>query len=291
MLPSFATFDSLESRCLAAAEPVAAVPAPMTLERTIAFDRVSFRYEGSREAAVSNVSLTIAAGATTALVGPSGAGKSTLADLLLGLIEPTEGEIAIDGQRLDASRLASWRSQIGYVHQDSFLFHDTVRANLLWAQPDATPDDLRRVLGLAAADDFVSRLPAGVDTVIGDRGVLLSGGERQRIALARALLRRPRLLILDEATNALDSENEGRIQQAIERLQHHTTIVLITHRLATVRLADAIHVIERGQIVESGSWPDLMRKADGRFRQLCQLQSLAHTDARPAQWPAGAAAS
>ena len=273
-LPSFAAFDALEARCLAAAEPARIVPQPLELGRSIEFERVTFQYPGAVERpALVAFDLSIQARTTVAIVGPSGAGKSTCADLLLGLIEPTEGVLKIDGQVLDGSRLDDWRRRIGYVNQDTFLFHDTVRANLLWASPAASASELDRVLGLAAADEFVKRLPEGLDTVIGDRGVLLSGGERQRLALARALLRRPQLLVLDEATNALDYENESRIQIAIERLRQHMTIVVITHRLNTVRGADAIHVLDGGVLVESGTWNSLLARGDGRFRQLYDAQA------------------
>jgi ATP-binding cassette subfamily C protein len=291
MLPSFAAFDALEAQCVAAAERQAGRPQPIRFEHAVTFDRVTFSYDGKSEAALADVTFEIRAGATTAFVGPSGAGKSTIADLLLGLIEPTSGRILVDGQVLDASRLAAWREQIGYVHQDSFLFHDTIRANLLWARPAASSDELDTVLRLAAADGFVSSLPAGMDTVIGDRGVLLSGGERQRIALARALLRQPTLLVLDEATNALDAENERRIQEAIEGIRHQTTVVVITHRLSTVRTADAIHVLDRARLTESGSWTDLMAQSDGRFRQLCQIQTLNEQDEARPDWAVGVAAS
>ena len=291
MLPSFAAFDALEAQCLAAAERQVGRPQPIRFEHAVTFDRVTFAYDGKGEPALADATFDIRAGATTAFIGPSGAGKSTIADLLLGLIEPTGGRILVDEQMLDASRLAAWREQIGYVHQDSFLFHDTIRANLLWARPAATPDDLDRVLRLAAADRFVASLPLGIDTVIGDRGVLLSGGERQRIALARALLRQPMLLVLDEATNALDTENERRIQEAIEGLRHQTTIVVITHRLSAVRTADAIHVLDRGRLTESGSWTELMSRSDGRFRQLSQIQTLSDQgEARP-DWAVGVAVS
>jgi len=209
-----------------------------------------------------------------AIDGPAGAGKSTIADLILGLIEPTRGTITVDGRPLSADRLRAWREMIGYVNQDTFLFHDSIRANLLWARPDAPPDEVDRVLHLAAADDFVARLPKGIETVIGDRGVLVSGGERQRLALARALLRRPALLVLDEATNALDSENEARIQLAVDRLRHEMTILVITHRLATVRHADTIHVLDGGRLVETGTWDELLARRGGRFRRLCEAQGL-----------------
>jgi ATP-binding cassette subfamily C protein len=154
-----------------------------------------------------------------------------------------------------------------------------VRANLVWAQPEATDEDLWRALRLASADDFVASLPQGLATVVGDRGVLLSGGERQRLTLARALVGRPDLLILDEATSSLDSENERRIREAISRLHHQTTIVVITHRLSVVRNADRIWLLERGRIVESGSWDDLVTCSTGRFRELCAAQGLLGTTA------------
>ncbi|MGH9173140.1 MAG: ABC transporter ATP-binding protein, partial [Vicinamibacterales bacterium] len=207
--------------------------------------------------AVRQLDMAIRQGTLTALVGASGAGKSTVADLLLGLLTPTEGQILVDGQPLTPDRLKAWRSQVGYVPQDTFLVHDTVRANLLWARPEASESDLWQALHLAAADEFVAGLAEGLDTVIGDRGLLISGGERQRLAFARALLRKPRLLILDEATNALDAENQSRIQRAIERLRHTTTIVMITHRLSTVRSADMIHVMDAGRLVDSGAWTEL----------------------------------
>ena len=211
-------------------------------------------------------------------MGSSGAGKSTIADLLMGLITPEMGRITVDGVPLEHSQ--SWRESIGYVAQDTFLFHDTVRANLLWARPDATESELSEVLTMAAAEEFVSRLPQQLDTVIGDRGATLSQGERQRLALARALLRRPKLLVFDEATNSLDSENETRILSAIEHLREGiagagVTTVLIAHRLSTIRWADLIYVIEAGRVVESGDWTTLSVKLDGRFRSWCVAQGLA----------------
>jgi ATP-binding cassette subfamily C protein len=172
----------------------------------------SFSYAADGQSDVEHVNLKVDAGKMTAVVGTSGAGKSTLADLLIGLIGPQKGEVLIDGIPLDAQRLEAWRSRIGYVAQETFLFNDTVWANLLWTRPDATDEDLHIAHHLAAADEFVARLPDGMETVLGDRGVLLSGGERQQLARARALLREPSLLILDETKSNLDSENERRIQ-------------------------------------------------------------------------------
>jgi ATP-binding cassette subfamily C protein len=218
--------------------------------------------------------LDIKAGEMTAIVGPSGAGKTTIADLLMGLIIPGKGHVLIDDQPLMGERMKAWRDQIGYVPQDTFLFHDTLRTNLLWAKPDVEDEEINQALRFAAAGEFVSGLPKGLDTIVGDRGVLISAGERQRIALARALLRKPSLLILDEATSSLDSENEKRIQNAIETLHSQMTILIMTHRLSAVREADIIHVLEKGQLVESGTWGSLMANRDGRFFALCQAQGI-----------------
>jgi ATP-binding cassette subfamily C protein len=205
-------------------------------------------------------------------VGPSGAGKSTLADLILGLIVPQQGRLLVDGSPLVPEFVQPWRKQIGYVAQDTFLFHDTVRSNLLWAQPHATEEEIWEALRFAAADACVFGLPRGLDTVVGDRGVLLSGGERQRLALARALLRKPTLLILDEATSSLDPESERRILRVIDQLLGSITIVTISHRLSAVRGAHVIHVLERGRLVESETFSALMVKENGKFRALYQAE-------------------
>jgi len=270
-LPAVAAIRDLEERCEASARVVSDTPRPLTLQKSVRFDRVTFRYD--TEPAVRDLDLTIAAEATTAIVGPSGAGKSTVADLLLGLLTPSSGQILVDEQPLTVNELAAWRAGIGYVPQDTFLFHDTVRANLDWAMPGVSEEEMWLALDQAAAREFVQALPAGLDTVIGDRGILVSGGERQRLALARALVRRPRLLILDEATSALDSENEERIRLAVEGLRHRMGIVVITHRLSTIRHADAVHVLEGGRLVESGTWSELVARR-GRFRELLDRQGL-----------------
>ena len=180
----------------------------------------------------------------------------------------------VDGNMLEPRLLRPWREQIGYVAQDTFLFNDTVRSNLLWACPEAGEEEIWQALKLAAAAGFISELPEGLETVLGDRGVRLSGGERQRLALARALLREPSLLILDEATSALDSKNERRIQDAIDRLHGSVTILVITHRLSTVREADVIYVLESGRVVESGTWEALISNEDGRFSALAGAQGI-----------------
>ena len=242
--PALETIESLIASCNAAPEGRAGgVPAPV-LSQGIELRDVSFSYdkaEGNMQ--VASLDMTIDAGRTTAIVGPSGAGKSTVADLLLGLLRPSSGEILVDGVNLAGVDLASWRAQIGYVAQDTFLFNDTVRFNLDWAKPGARETEMHEALEQSAALGFVLELPDGFDTVIGERGVRLSGGERQRLSLARALLRKPRLLILDEATSALDYANEEKIFDAIARLHGGMTIVIITHRLATVESADRVYRI------------------------------------------------
>jgi ABC-type multidrug transport system fused ATPase/permease subunit len=238
------------------------------LKSALQLKQVNFAYD--QKTALKNINLTIRANQTLAIVGHSGAGKSTLADILIGLFVPDAGEMCVDGEAVVGEHLQAWRQSIGYVTQETFLFHDTVLANLRWAKPDASEAEIQAVLKMAAADQFVQGLPEGLNTVIGDRGVRLSGGERQRLALARALLREPALLVLDEATNALDTVSEARIQEALIALRGKMTIVIIAHRLSTVRHADNIIVMERGCIVESGSWRTLEAGGAGQFQMLLQ---------------------
>jgi ATP-binding cassette subfamily C protein len=275
LLPGFATVTRIEEQCRAEAEPDADIGEPLEFRSALRFENVSFSYPPGLSPVLRGIDLTIPVGRTVAIVGPSGAGKSTIADLLMGLMPPGSGRITVDGTPLNPARARSWREEIGYVAQDTFLFHDTVRANLLWARPDATESELRAALERAAADEFVARLPQDLDTIVGDRGATLSQGERQRLALARALLRQPRLLVLDESTNSLDSENETRILSAIEQIHGGITTVLIAHRLSTIRWADLIYVIENGRVVESGDWETLAARLDGRFRSWCVAQGLA----------------
>jgi len=274
VLPAYAEVMGVMMRCEAAAESKAERSEEVELRHGVRFEEVSFSYGEEATPAIHDLDLSIEAEKTTAIVGPSGAGKSTVADMVTGLIMPARGRILVDGTALSPERVRSWRSQIGYVAQDTFLFNDTVRANLLWARPEAKDQEIDRMLKLAAAEEFVSKLPEGLDTILGDRGVRLSGGERQRLALARALLREPSLLILDEATSALDSENEKRIQSAIEGLHGRVSILIITHRLSTVRKADVINVLEGGRLVESGDWDTLVGKEGGRFSALARAQDI-----------------
>jgi ATP-binding cassette subfamily C protein len=266
---------SRETLSVGAEDPVV-VP---VMTRAVHLERVTFAYSEGGAPAVNAVSLSIPSGQTTAIVGPSGCGKTTVADLVTGLLSPTSGRVAVDDRELNAECAPGWRRRIGYVAQDAFFFHDTVRANLKWAAPDASEADMGRAIRAAAAG-FVFAFPDGIDTVIGDRGTRLSGGERQRLALARALLRQPDLLILDEATSALDPVNERKVLEAVDGLRGSTTILLITHRLWTLRHVDTIHVMEDGRLVESGPWDTLRAAAGSRFSTLCRSGEMtARSDA------------
>jgi ATP-binding cassette, subfamily C, bacterial len=274
-LPAFENLMTIYRECKANAEvPSAAGPGPETdlsPAHEIRLEHVGFRYEPDRPLVLNDLSLAIASGRVTAIVGSSGAGKSTVADLINGLLSPVSGQVLIDGVELTPQTARGWRRHVGYVAQDTVLFHDTVRNNLRWANPDASEKEMRESLGLAAAE-FVFELPQGLDTTVGDRGMLLSHGQRQRIALARALLRKPGLLILDEATSSLDFDNEKRILDAIERLQGRATVLLIAHRVSAIQRAEIIYVIENGRVAESGDWQSLSKHPSNRVGSLFQLQ-------------------
>lgn len=253
MLPAFSNVMKLEKECQENSEVPGEMDEKIKLEKEIKFEDVRFSYLGEDHFTIPGLNLTIPAGKTTAIAGPSGAGKSTVADLVMGLIKPEKGEITVDGVRVTEDSLSSWRNNIGYIAQETFLFNESIRFNLKQACPDASQEDIMEVLKLSAAYEFVMKLPEGLDTVIGDRGVRLSGGERQRLALARALLRKPSLLIMDEATSNLDLENEKKIMKAIDGLHGEMTILVIAHRISTIKNADNIYLIDGGEIVQSGT--------------------------------------
>lgn len=242
------------------------------LSRSIRLDNVSFTYPDGRDA-LCDVSIEIGRGETVALVGESGSGKSTVLDLVLGLHEPTSGRLLVDDTPMRELDLASWRRRVGLVSQHPVLFDLSVRENLVWAQPGAGEDALWRACRTAGAESFLADLPEGLDTEIGDLGVRLSGGQVQRLALARALVRDPELLVLDEATSALDGETEAAIYRSLfERVEGVTTIV-VAHRLSTVMGADRIYVMQRGRVVQQGSFADLSER-EGYFRALLAHQRL-----------------
>jgi subfamily B ATP-binding cassette protein MsbA len=231
---------------------------------------VSFRY-GDGDLVLSEVSFRLPRGKVVALVGPSGAGKTTAADLLPRFHDPIGGQILMDGVPLTRLTRGSLRALLGVVSQDTVLLNDTVHVNIAYGSPGATRDQVEAAAQAANAAGFIASLPEGYDTLLGERGTRLSGGQRQRIAIARALLRDPPILILDEATSALDSESERLVQQAIERLMRRRTVLVIAHRLTTVRDADEIVVLDEGKVVQRGSHEELL-SAGGLYRRLYDLQ-------------------
>jgi len=254
--------------------PVGIEDGPRPVEefrQEIRFDHVSFAY--GEEAVLRDVNLTIPKGKVVAIVGPSGAGKSTLADLLPRFYDVREGAVRIDGTDIRQLRLGDLVSLMGIVPQDTILFNDTVSNNIAFGREDVGPEAIRDAARIAGADAFIEQLPLGYDTPVGDRGALLSGGQRQRIAIARAVLKNPPILILDEATSALDAESERLVQSALDRLMAGRTVLVIAHRLSTVRHADRIYVVQDGRIVEEGNHEELVANA-GLYSHLCSLQAF-----------------
>ncbi len=246
----------------------------------VVFQDVHFRY-GSGDEVLHDVEFSMAPGEVVALVGPSGAGKTSVANLLCRFYDPIHGRITVDGYDLRRVKLASLRRQVAVVLQDTFLFNTTVRDNLLYGKPDATEEELVAAARAAYAHEFIEALPNGYDTEIGERGVKLSGGQKQRLALARAILANPRILILDEATSSVDAEAEYLIQQALDEVLKGRTALIIAHRLSTIRNADKIIALEEGRIVEIGDHQELIRRG-GLYSQLYQRQlELALPDAVP----------
>lgn len=244
------------------------------LQTGIEFNQVTFRYQADEEPVLQNVSFTIPKGKLTAVVGPSGAGKSSLVNLIARLYDGETGAIRVDGIDLRQLDLTSWRTQLAVVSQDIFIFNDTVRANLQFARQTATDAELREAAQLAQAHDFIMELPQQYETLLGDRGTRLSGGQQQRLAIARAILADPQLLVFDEATSALDSETEHALQQAIEHYGRTRTLLVIAHRLSTIRHAANIVVLAAGQVVEQGTHETLLAR-NGLYRRLVQAQQLA----------------
>lgn len=236
------------------------------------FESVRFHYDGVEEHAVADFSLEVAPGETVALVGPSGAGKSTILNLIIGFVRPTAGRILLDGEDMAVLDLRSYRQFISVVPQESILFDGTIRENVTYGMKDVPTGVVEQALRDANAWEFVAQLPEGVETAVGERGARLSGGQKQRLAIARALIRNPRVLVLDEATSALDTESEALIQEALERLMKGRTTFVVAHRLSTVRRADRIVVMRAGRIEEVGNHAELVAK-QGLYQQLHRHQS------------------
>ncbi len=247
-------------------------PAIDSVRGELRFEGVTFAYPGSPSPAVEDFSLTVNPGETVALVGPSGAGKSTVLNLAIGFIRPTRGRVLVDGKPMDRYDLRTYRRFLSVVPQESVLFDGTVRENVAYGLGRVEEGALEAVLRDANAWDFVSRLPAGLDTPVGEKGARLSGGQKQRLAIARALIRDPRVLILDEATSALDSETEELIREALARLRRGRTTLVVAHRLSTVRDAHRILVLERGRVVEAGTHDELVA-AEGLYARFQQVQA------------------
>ncbi len=246
---------------------------PEQLQGNVTFENVSFSYKDEGPKVLDNIQLSIASGENVAFVGGSGSGKSTLVNLLLGLYAPEEGRILIDGQEQSAIDMRHLRRHCAIVMQDSILLSGTILDNIRFGRPEANEEEAIEAAKQANAWEFISQLPDGLQTRVGERGASLSGGQRQRIAIARAILRDPAILVLDEATSALDNESERLVQKALETLSHGRTTITIAHRLSTIRSADRIVVVESGRIAETGSYEELSQREGSKFQSLLSAQS------------------
>jgi subfamily B ATP-binding cassette protein MsbA len=246
------------------------------IEGEISFVDVTFGYDESKPI-LHNLSFAAGPNQVIALVGPSGSGKSTIASLICGFHNPQIGEVTVDGVDLRTVKLTSYRRQLGVVFQESFLFRGTIRDNVAFAQPDATEEQVLAACRIARVDEFAERFADKYDTVVGERGVTLSGGQKQRVSIARALLRNPRLLILDEASSSLDYKSEAMVQEGLSALMQERTTIVIAHRLSTIRRADLILVLDNGRIVERGTHDELLA-TNGKYRSLYDQQGVLRDD-------------
>ncbi|WP_423409224.1 ABC transporter ATP-binding protein [Heyndrickxia sp. MSNUG] len=277
-MPAFKALNDLRRECNTAREILSdfnkSNVLPMALNKSIECQGVYFKYDQSKSNyAVRNINLEIPAYQMTAIVGRSGAGKSTLIDIIMGLHSPEKGEVLVDNKQITDKMLISLRKSISYVPQEPFLFNTSIKENFKMINPAVTSEQIWESLEFSAAADFVRKLPNGLDTEIGDRGIKLSGGERQRLVLARAIIKNPAILILDEATSALDSENESKIQKVLEQLKGRMTIIVIAHRLSTIRNADQVIVLEDGEVIQSGKFGQLANDPSGVFNGLLKKQA------------------
>jgi ATP-binding cassette subfamily C protein len=270
LYPYLDAFLEMQNGFLSAQEPQSQ-PISVSFTRGLSVKHIGVRYQGHY--ALNDVTFTFPCNQTTAIVGRSGAGKTTLVDVILGVLSVESGEIWVDDLCLAPEMMESWRTHIAYVPQEPFFFNGTLRENLIWSNLSVTDEEIWRVLTLVSADAFVLACPDGLETPIGNRGLKLSGGQRQRLALARALLRSPRLLILDEATSALDDHHESIIYQMLEKLHGMLTIILIAHRLGTISSADQVLVLDQGCVVESGSFQQLRSNSASKFMALFSIQA------------------
>lgn len=271
-IPSYETIKaSIENLTQGTREPVKKCD-DLTFEKEVAFDEVRFTYQNGSEEVLKGLNFTLPFGTVTALVGPSGAGKSTTADLLLGLLRPTKGCIRVDGQALNEDTLGAWRKVIGYIPQEPLILNTTIRENLQRFHPEATEEEMIAALKRSLAWPVIEKLPLGLDTVLGDKGVRLSGGERQRIVLARVLMGNPKLIILDEATSALDYASENFVRETIHSLREQTTVLIIAHRMATIRGADRAIVLLNGKIAEQGNMQELLQKENSYLAKMVSVE-------------------
>lgn len=263
-MPHVSNFAGFHYELLQAREETPAKGRPFVFKRDLCFSQVSFSY-AEREPVFQNLSFTIHRGTTIGIIGPSGSGKTTIADLILRLLNPTAGKILLDGIEAKEFELEDWRRQIGYISQDLFLLHDTVRENIRLYDEQITDHRITQAVERAYIDDLVKKLPQGLDTLVGERGLTLSVGQRQRLILARAFARNPNLLILDEATSALDNQSEQMVHQAIDKLRTQATILIIAHRLTTIMNVDHLLVLDGGRIIEEGMPRELLARPDSYF--------------------------